>query len=216
MKKLTFILFLFLPFLSVNAASEVSDEVVELLTPKLNSDRIQYFFGSYGVEQIQISPSPFEECRISNLYSLDDDEKIMRTLAVVDFKQPVEESLQEVHTNICQGQSIGIALRQDGWMIQKVPVYFGSISLSPQLQEWMHEKECSQAAIHIYNLQVVKESIGEPLHYCTIIEVHSPQYLDEKWLQALYPDQYDEFQESSSEVDRLIDALYLLINTFPS
>ncbi len=212
---LLFLLLLLLPFHFVNAAPEVNPEVVQLLIPKLNSDRIEYFFGSYGVEQIQISPSPFNEGRISNLYSHDGDKKIMRTLAIVDFKKPVHERLQAVHKNICEGQSVGIALRLDGWMIDKTPLYFGSISLSPQLKAWMNEKSYNQAAIHIYNLNVFKETHDDRFLYCTIIEVHSPQYLDKKWLKALYPDQYKVFRKSSSEVAELIEAVNSLINAFP-
>lgn len=216
MKKLTFaFLVLFsLPFCLLEGAPEVKQDVVEFLIPKLNSDRIAYFFGSYGVEPIQVASSPFGESRISNLYSLHGDQKIMRTLAIVDFKQPVHESLKQVHKDIYQGQSVGIALRQNGWMIDKLPLYFGSIFLSPSLQTWMHEDSCDKAALHIYKLKVFKENSEERLHYCTIIEVHSPQYLDENWLQSLYPDQYNDFRKSCGEVNILMDALHSLINTF--
>lgn len=217
MKKpvLVFFLLLFLPFGFVRGATEVKQDIVEFLMPKLNSDRIAYFFGSYGVEPIQMTSSPFGESRIANLYSTHGEEKIMRTLAIVDFEQPVHESLEQVHKDICQGQSIGIVLRQSGWMIDKLPLYFGSISLSPQLQAWMHENNCDRAAIHIYELNVFKENSEERLHYCTIIEVHSPQYLDENWLQSLYCDQYNHFRKSSGKVDLLIDSLYSLINMLP-
>ncbi len=213
--QLLFLLLLLLPFHFVSAAPEVNHEVVQLLISKLNSDRIEYFYGSYGVEQIQISPSPFDEGRISNLYSLDGDKKIMRTLAIVDFKKPVHDSLQVVHKNICEGQSVGIALRQNGWMIDKTPLYFGSVSLSPQIRVLMNEKSYDQAVIHIYNLNVFKESLEDRLLYCTIIEIHSPQYLDKKWLKALYPNQYKDFRKSSCEVDKLIEAVNSLINVFP-
>ena len=217
MKKLAFVFFLllFLSFNFVDGASEVKQDIVELLKPKLNSDRIAYFFGSYGVEPIKMPSSPFGESRIANLYSIHGDEKIMRTLAIADFEQPVHKSLEQVHKDICEGQSIGIALRQNGWMIDKLPVYFGSISLSPQLQAWMHENNCDRAAVHIYKLNVFKENSKERLHYCTIIEVHSPQYLDENWLQSLYCDQYNDFKKNSSEVDLLIDSVYSLISMFP-
>lgn len=204
---------LVLPFQLVNAAPEVKQEVVEFLKPKLNSDRIAYFFGSYGVESLQTTSSPFRESRISNLYSIHDGEKIMRTLAVVDFNQPVHENLKQVHNDICQGQSIGIALRQNGWQLDKLPLYFGSISLSPQLQALMHEKSSDQAVIHIYKLNVFQENSKEHLHYCTILEVHSPQYLDEHWLKALYPDQYDTYRERSDELCLLVDSLNSLIHT---
>jgi hypothetical protein len=206
---------LLLPFCALSAAPEVKQEVVQLLTPKLNSDRISHFFGSYGVETISMAESPFGEGRIANLYSLQGDEKILRTLAVVDFQQPVHESLKPVHKEICEGQSIGIALRKNGWMIDKLPVYFGSVSLSPQLRAWMQESGSDKAAVHIYKLHVFKENSEERLHYCTIIEVHSPQYLDENWLQSLYPDQYPQFRKTSDEVSPLMTSLNALISAFP-
>ena len=202
-------------FCLVHAAPEVKQEVVQLLISKLNSDRIAHFFDSYGVETIEVAASPFGEGRIANLYSTLGDEKIMCTLAVVDFKQPVHESLKSVHKEICEGQSIGIALRKNGWLIDKLPVYFGSISLSPELQGWMQESSSDRAAVHIYKLHVFKENSEERFHYCTIIEVHSPQYLDEKWLQALYPDQYNDFRANSGEVDALMGPLNALIRSFP-
>jgi len=216
-KTFAFLLLLVLCFCFrfVNGAPEVKQDVVELLIPKLNSDRIAYFFGSYGVEPIQVNSSLFCGNRIANLYSIHGDEKIMRTLAIVDFKQPVHESLKQVHKDISQGQSIGIALRQGGWMIDKLPLYFGSVPLSPQLRVWMQEDTPDRAAVHIYKLNVFKENSGEHLHYCTIIEVHSPDYLDENWLQLLYRDQYNNFRKSSDEVDLLIGSLNALISAFP-
>lgn len=201
MKKL--LAFLLLP-LQIIAAPVITEEIVGQLKPKLNSDRIAYFFGSYGVEQIEIPNSPFGECRIANLYSLHNEEKIMRTLAIVEFHQPVHEELKEAHQEICQGASIGIALKKHGLSVDKAPVYFGSIELSPALQSWMHESN-THAAVHVYDLS------ASQLPYCTIIEVHSPEYLDENWLQGLYPDQYPYFRESFDKMD----ALKSLINGFP-
>ena len=217
MKEISLAVFLsiFSPFYFIHSAPPVKQEVVEQLKSKLNSDRIAYFFGSYGVESIQVAQSPFKESRITNLYSVHNDEKIMRTLAVVNFKQPIPESLKQVHADVRQGQSIGIALRENGWTIEKMPLYFGSISLSPQLQAWMHEESSNRAAVHIYELNVFKEDSQEISHYCTIIEIHSPQYLDENWLRSLYFDQYSDHREASCEVDLLIDSLHSLLNEFP-
>jgi hypothetical protein len=208
-----FLLLLLTPFL--HAAPEIKPEVVELLKPKLNSDRILHFFGHFGVEPVPITSSPFGESRITNLYSIHGHQKVMRTLAVVSFKQPVDTRLKLAHKEICQGEAVGIALRKNGWTIDKVPVYFGSVSLSPQVQEWMHEKKLDQAAIHIYKLHVFKENSTERLYYCTIIEVHSPQYLDQQWLRLLYPQQYDQFSKKTPEVDLLMESLNTLIKSFP-
>lgn len=204
------------PLQFVHAAQALKQDVVETLIPKLNSDRIAYFFGNYGVDQIPLNSSPFGECRISNLYSIHDEQKFMRTLAVVQFQQPVHQELQQVHQEILQGESIGIALRKNGWKLDKVPLYFGSISLSPQVQSWMREEMTDQAALHIYKLVAFKGDANERINYCTIVEVHSPQYLNGEWLEALYSEQYRNFQGNSKEVNQLLEALDALIQQFPS
>ncbi len=210
---ITVSLVLFSPVL--HSAPEIRQDTVKLLMPKLNSDRIAQFFGSYGIEPIPGVSSPFGECRITNLHSIQNDQKIMRTLAVVEFRQPVHEQLQKVHEEICGGGSIGITLRKNGWAITKLPVYFGSTYLSPQLQSWMHEDNEDQGSVYVYRLNVSRGDGEKPIHYCTIIEVYSPQYLNEAWLYSLYPDQYKQYRETSGEIDRLLDSLRVLIEDFP-
>ncbi len=202
------IIFALLVFGSAIAAPEFNQNVVELLKPKLNSDRIEYFFGSYGVDPLDIA----SDSRIANLYSLDNGKKIMRTLAVVNFSDPMNSELQHVHREIVAGKSIGIALREDGWTIHKNPVYFGSVDLSSNLMEWMDEKDETTAAVHFYRLDVSKNDL-DAMNYCTILEVHSPQYLSEEWLQALYSDQYG---IESEEASQLKAKLTNLIQNFPS
>ncbi len=203
------------PLQFVHAAQALKQEVVEILIPKLNSDRIAYFFGNYGVDQISLNSSPLGECRISNLYSVHHEQKFMRTLAVVQFHQPIHEKLQQVHNEISQGGSIGIALRKNGWKLDKVPLYFGSVFLSSQVQSWMREEKTDQAALHIYELVAFKDDSNERINYCNILEVYSPQYLDEEWLEALYLKQYQNFREKSKETRQLLRALDVLIQQFP-
>jgi len=208
LKKLFLLIFLYTGYALqfAHAAPALQPEVVELLIPKLNSDRIAYFFGNYGVDPVVLNSDSLEEYRISNLYSVQDGQKIMRTLAVVQFQKPVPPDLQQVHREITNGASIGIALRKSGWSLEKIPLYFGAVTLSPQVRAWMQEQESDRAAIHIYKLSVFKED-SQPIDYCTILEVHSPQYLDEAWLEALYPEQYQNFQETSPEVKQLLGTL---------
>jgi hypothetical protein len=215
MKKLCVIIVCWALSLSLAySAPKATPELVTQLTPKLNSDRISLIFGSYGIDQMCIS-SAFPGARISNLYSLEDSQKVMRTLAIVHFIQPTDERLKAVHAKISQGESIGIALKNDGWSIEKKPLYFGTIALSPQLQAWMNEKEKHSAAIHIYQLNVFKKPQESPLHYCSIIEIHSPQYLDEEWLQLLYPEQYPDCCEQTSHITSLLQSVEMLIKQFP-
>lgn len=65
---------------SIQAAPPFSHETAQALIPQLNSDRIIHFFGNYGVDQISMKSNPFGEWRVSNLYSIHDEQKFMRTL----------------------------------------------------------------------------------------------------------------------------------------
>lgn len=218
MKK--YLLTLCLMFFSLSAgtseaAPQIQQEIVDALKPKLNSDRIEYFFGSYGVDVLNIQSSAFPGSRFSNLYSVSQGQKIMRTLAIVDFFQPSYPELSQAHREVMEGKSIGIALRDNGWILHKKPVYFGSTSLSPGLMRWMEEPTIGQGALHIYRLEVSKNGQHESIPYCTIIEVHSPQYLTIEWLQALYPEQYQVFSVQSKEVTAFLCRLTTLIQNFP-
>ncbi len=204
-----------LPFRFLSCAPELREEVASSLIGKLNSDRISYFFGSYGIEPVPLSSTPFQNLRISNLHSIHEGKKVMRTLAVVQFIEPLPQSLKKVHDAILQGQSMGIALREDGWTIDKAPVHFGSVSLSPALKAWMQEENSDVCAVHIYRLDVSKSGSAERLPYCTIIEVHSPQYLDALWLRALYPGQEAKLGKSDGDVNAKMSFLQSLIDKLP-
>ncbi len=212
---LFFLSFFLCPLPFMDAAQILKQEAIEALIPKLNSDRITYFFGNYGVEQITLGSPSFGEYRISNLYSIHDGQKFMRTLAVVQFHQPVPQELHRVHQEILRGESIGIALRNNGRKFDKTPLYFGSVLLSSPVRSWMREEEIRQAAVHIYRLSVFREGEEERVPYCTIMEVHSPQYLNEEWLEALYADQYNHFREKSRQVKKLLEALDVLMIQIP-
>lgn len=199
------VLFCFL-FAPVRSAFPLRTETVKLLKHQLNSDRIKYFFGSFGVELLNLQSSEFPESRISNLYSMHDDKKVMRTLALVDFKQTTHPLLQEAHREIINGGSIGATLSRHGWKIKKNPMYFGSFYLTSKILQWMQEEQLKEAAIHIYRLEVYQDN-QTPIPYCTILEIHSPQYLTVEWLQALYVEQWDIFTEETEEVSILLDRL---------
>ena len=215
MKKYKLILLYLLTLATSQAiAFQVEPEIVEFLKAKLNSERIAYLFGSDGVETLDINSPVFPENRISSLHSLHDGVKIMRTLAVVDFIKPLHSDLQDAHYEIVSGKSIGTVLQSYGWKIKKVPIYFSVISLSPNLRLWMHESKQDQAALHIYKLEISKENFSGKIHYCTILEVHSSQYLTSECLQALNADQYDDFKEKTNEIDLLLIRCRQLLTTF--
>ncbi|MCH9633743.1 MAG: hypothetical protein S4CHLAM7_04760 [Chlamydiae bacterium] len=191
-----------------------SNTETQMVQKCLNSDRIKYFFGNYGVEVLDLNSSLFPKSRISNLHSIHDGKKVMRTLAVVDFTSSLPPSLQKAHQEIENGGSIGIVLRQNGWTIQKKAIYFGKLPLSSNLMQWMDEQRTSQANIYIYLLEVSKEDSG-PIPYCTITEVYSPQYLTEDHLKTIYKQDYENHLTISSEKAYLLAKLKEFIYQFP-
>ncbi len=191
------------------------EKTVEALKPKLNSERIAYFFGNYHIEQLNVCSSVFPESRISNLYSSHDGVKIMRTLAIVNYVTPINPFLKTSHTKILAGTSIGIALRDAGWEVIKKPIYFGEIALSANVMKWMHEKTRSTGTIHIYQLEVKNDEHPTLIPYCTIIEIHSPQYLTNSWLKALNSKDFIEYQTANSNVNKLLPRIKKCLAEFP-
>lgn len=197
------------------ASNPFQPQVVSLLKPKLNTQRIEYFFGNSGVQLLEINSPSFTEKRVSNLHSVHDGKKIMRCLAIVDFTHPIQPSLAELHQEIRAGSPIGATLKHHGWNISKAPVYFSTIRLSPNVMEWMNETDVSEAALHIYELEVSKSNNSEKIHYCTIIEIHSPQYITTEYLRAIYDEQYHDFNQRTAEIESLLNRCSELIENFP-
>lgn len=205
---------LFMKIITVNAL--IPDEkTVAALKPKLNSDRIAFFFGNFDLELLKTCPTVFPDSRISNLYSTHDNKKIMRTLAIVDYVKPVNPLLKTPHEKILSGTAIGIALRDEGWELVKKPIYFGEIQLTANVMKWMHQDKPSSGAIHMYQLEVKNADHPALIPYCTIIEIHSPQYLTSEWLRALNGKDYIENQSANSEINALLARVKECLSEFP-
>ena len=81
---------------------------------RLNSDRIEAKYGSYGVELVNSQGRRRE----TSLYSTHDGERITRTYAIVYFMSPDEPALDFEHRAIRAGGSIGKTFREAGWEIR--------------------------------------------------------------------------------------------------
>lgn len=192
-----------------------NDKTVAELKTKLNSERIEYFFGSYGVEAINACADIFPDSRISNLYSTHDKKKIMRTFAVVDYVKPIPEPLLAVHEKIKSGESIGTALKKAGWEIVKTPIYFGEINLSASAMKWMHELKTTKGAAYVYQLSVYNKEHPNYISYSTIAEVYSPQYLSVDWMKALYGEAYFEHDDDDLYTKTIIQNVSNCLNKLP-
>lgn len=200
-----------------------SPQRVALLRPKLNSERIEFFFGSYGISPLLVCQNEFPGSRISNLFSLEKNRKILRTLAVVKFVEPVDPQLSLLHQKILTGASMGSTFQESGWKVEKESLYFGELNSSRPLLELMgltSEESPSKSrpkslggvptkvAVHIYRFSVRKSKTASPIVYSQIIEVHSPEYLTLDWLKALYgKTNFQETSQANLEITKLLEQL---------
>lgn len=188
-------------------AIELNSETVEKLKPMLNSERIESIFGNYGIEPYKLCTNYFPQARISNIYSIHSNQKIMRSLAIVDFKQPISPALIAAHNKIIDGASIGRTLRNAGWSIIKKPIYFGEIPLSGKVLKAMNETVPKNAALYIYQLTVMNKEFTDPIPYCRVIEIYSPQYLTQDWIKALYDKEYPLYRKENAAANEILEPL---------
>lgn len=178
---------------------------LDLLRPMLNSERIQFIFGSYGIEVLDSNDS----LRISNLYSVHDSKKICRTFAVVHYPKFVAKEFSKEHNRILAGQSIGAVFKQNGWDIDKQHRYFGVIRMRPEfgrVRSLMGSLPTNQLAIHIYVLTVTRS--GTSYDYATITEVHHPNYLTIMDLTTIYGKEVSIHSNVDKEIGRMLDVVY--------
>lgn len=151
--------------------------------PLLNSERIQHQFGSYGVEVLENSRLQ----RISNLYSLEGERKICRTLALVTFEDPSNAAIADEHRKIIAGGSIGAVFKENGWTIHKINLHMGSVTVTAKaglIAHLMAVPLPTKLAMHVYRFQLQRGH--EHVNYAIITEIHHPDYLSVEHLESLY------------------------------
>lgn len=163
----------------------------------LNSERIERRFGSYGVDVL----SSDARYRVSNLYSVHDDERICRTFAVVVYPSRIDPRFRREHDEIVAGGSIGAVFARNGWIVTKRHLYFGELPATQKVAGLMRTDEGVPLAVHVYVLSVERD--GASFDYATIAEVHHPDYLSS----ADLPRIYGAPARSSDAQDRLLDEI---------
>lgn len=151
---------------------------------RLNSERIEQRFGSYGVDVLH---SDFD-LRISSLYSLDAGEKICRTYAVVELLPPHAEYAREVQ-RVLSGESIGRVFKEGGWHIRKETLAVGEIAVTDpeqKITELMRLDAPVVLASQRYLFRVSRD--GRTFDYAIITETHHPDYLDILDLESIVGD----------------------------
>jgi hypothetical protein len=151
---------------------------------RLNSERIAERFGSYGIEVISSEPG----LRRSNLYSSENDVRTCRTYAVVRFVDEPDAKIDDEHTQILAGKSIGAIFKASGWTILKQTLHVGTAALDDAahpVATLMRLDREADVAMHVYRLLLEKQQ--QAIDYATLIELHHPDYLSRSDLLDLYP-----------------------------
>lgn len=157
-------------------------------TLKLNSERIEQRFGSYGIDVLASEAG----LRRSSLYSRDGDTRTCRTYAIVQFADQLDERYQPEHSKVLEGKSIGAIFRENGWDILKKSLHIGRVRLpdSPtQVRSLMRLSGSHDLALHVYQLLLARNA--RETEYATILEAHHPEYLSEEDLHTLFEHEVD-------------------------
>ena len=155
------------------------------VTPTLNSDAIKATFGTYGVDVINQS----ESTRVANLYSLSDDAKICRTLAVTEFVLPTDPALTEAHRLIRAGGSIGATLRSAGFTINKKLLIRTETVAGDEFVSLTHGSVLLGAPLYTKVYALFAQQDGLQIPYAVIAEAYHPEH---------FPPAHEEFSEQPS------------------
>ena len=155
------------------------------VTPTLNSDAIKATFGTYGVDVINQS----ESTRVANLYSLSDDAKICRTLAVTEFVLPTDPALAEAHRLIRAGGSIGATLRSAGFTINKKLLIRTETVAGDEFVSLTHGSVLLGAPLYTKVYALFAQQDGLQIPYAVIAEAYHPEH---------FPPAHEEFSEQPS------------------
>lgn len=150
---------------------------------KLNSERIEKRFGSYGVEVLASEAG----LRRSSLFSFDGDTTTCRTYAVVQFVEQLDERYDDAHSKVLAGDSIGATFKEEGWDVRKKTLYTGAVRLPDSrtsVGALMRLTGAHDIALHVYQLVLAREETE--LEYATILEAHHPEYLSAEDLQSIF------------------------------
>ncbi|MEM1182182.1 MAG: hypothetical protein AAGM22_27790 [Acidobacteriota bacterium] len=170
---------------------------------RLNSERIEARFGSYGIELLGGADS----VRVANLYSGSGDRKTCRTFAVTIFSEPVDARLAAIHREILDGGSIGRTLKDAGWTVSKRTIGVGELPASDALDTVYAVMKIQPTAVayRAYDLYATRASAS--LRYATITELHHPGYLSLADLQASLDPPADDAEGLASALRRVEEAV---------
>lgn len=152
-------------------------------TVLLNSERIEQRFGSYGINVLASEAG----LRRSSLYSIDNNEHICRTYAIVSFKEDLDSTYGPEHAKVHAGNSLGEVFKANGWSMHKQTLHIGSCAIDQsdsEINQLMRLANDQTLALHIYQLLLARDE--QIFEYATIVEAHHPDYLSQSDLLDIY------------------------------
>lgn len=152
-------------------------------TVLLNSERIEQRFGSYGINVLASEAG----LRRSSLYSIDNNEHICRTYAIVSFKEGLDSTYGPEHAKVLAGNSLGEVFKANGWSMHKQTLHIGSCAIDQsesEINQLMRLANDQTLALHIYQLLLARDE--QIFEYATIVEAHHPDYLSQSDLLDIY------------------------------
>lgn len=150
---------------------------------RLNSDRIDKAYGSFGVEVLAADSNR----RVSSLFSGSGTGRTTRTYAVIEFIGPTREPLRREHQAILSGASIGETFRKAGWAIRKQNLFIGELEVPAsytKIAKLMRIDLPAMLAVHQYLFIVSKDE--RTFTYAKITEVHHPDFMSAEKLRGIY------------------------------
>jgi hypothetical protein len=163
-------------------------------TVLLNSERIEQQFGSYAIDVLASEAG----LRRSSLYSVEGNERVCRTYAIVRFTEDLDSSYGQEHSRVLAGNSLGEVFKANGWSMHKQTLHIGSFEAErtdSEISQLMQISSDQYLAIHVYQLLLAKND--QIFEYATILEAHHPNYLTQSDLLDIY--HYDDSESLSPE-----------------
>ena len=128
---------------------------------------------------------------------------------MVSYPDVIDAAFEKEHEAIVNGQSIGVVFEQNGWTIDKHHQYLGEMEMPAEYagNDPLFGTATNRPAIHIYSLLVSKNT--HRFNYALIAEIHHPEFLQLKDLEAICDHGADRHKEDT-DTRRVQDFLQIV------
>lgn len=137
------------------------------LTGRLHTDVLEERYGPIHVDILR------HDARVREAH-LEDERGVSRTYALTFFPEQLPPEFRPIDRTIGNGQAIGKAFREAGYLVRKNVVAVFKLRLPPLLRRAFRVRATSAKArlSEFY----ARNRVGRPLLYGTVLEVYSPDF----------------------------------------